>query len=131
MEKTLKANFLNILKGTLIGVLVSVSLIIVFAITLKFVDMSDTVIKIINQVIKVLSIFFGCFIIFRQDSSRALIKGSVLGLMYSLIAFVVFSILSGTFTFGLSNILDLLFGCVFGAICGVFCANLPFAHRLN
>ena len=61
MEKTLKSSFLNIVKGTLIAVLISVGLILIFAVTLKFVDFSDIVIKIINQIIKIISIFFVLF----------------------------------------------------------------------
>ena len=124
MEKTLKSNFLNILKSTLVAVLISVGFILIFAVALKFVDFSDIIIKIINQIIKIFSIFFGCFVMLKRDKSKGLIKGILLGLMYSLIAFVVFSILNSGFSFGLSNLLDLLFSAVFGSICGVFCANI-------
>ncbi len=124
MEKTLKSNFLNILKSTLVAVLISVGLILVFAVALKFVDFSDVIIKIINQIIKIISIFFGCFVMLKKDKSKGLIKGLILGVMYSVIAFIVFSLLNSSFSFGLSNILDLLFSAVFGSICGVFCANI-------
>ena len=124
MGKTLKSNFIYILKSTLIAVLISVGLILVFAVTLKFVDFSDGIIKIINQVIKIFSIFFGCFSLLKKDKTKALVKGTCLGAMYSCIAFVVFSILNSSFTFGLANIFDLLFSTIFGAVCGVFCANI-------
>lgn len=124
MEKTLKSSFTNILKSTLIAVLISVGLILIFAVTLKFVDFSDTIIKIINQIIKIISIFVGCFFLLKKDKSKGLIKGIALGGMYAVIAFVVFSILNSCFVFGLSNIFDLLFNAVFGAVSGIFCANI-------
>ena len=104
MEKTIKSNLVMIIKSTLIAVLISVVAILGFAILLKFIDMSDLVIKIINQIIKIISIFFGNFILLKNDKSRGLVKGLFLGIMYTLIAFVVFSMLNSSITFGFSNL---------------------------
>ena len=124
MEKTNKFDLINILKGTLISVLVSLGLILVFAIVLKFVDFSDSIIKIINQIIKIISIFVGIYFVLKDKKEKGFLKGLILGLLYSIIAYFVFSILNTSITFGLSNIIDLIFSGVFGMVSGIFCANI-------
>ncbi len=130
MQKT-KLNFTSLIKGSLVSVLLSVGFILIFAVLLKFVDFNDSVIKIINQTIKILSIFFGVFSALKFNKDKALLKGLFIGLIYSFIAFFVFSLLNANLTFGLSNIIDLLFSGIFGSICGIFCANFRVEERLN
>ena len=124
MEKTMKENFANILKGTLISVLISLGLILVFAVCLKFIDLSDSIIKIINQFIKIFSIFFGVFNFLKTQKEKGFLKWFCVGLLYALIAYFVFSLLNTSISFELQNIIDFAFNGVFGMICGIFCANL-------
>lgn len=131
MEKLKKFSMLKILKSALICVLISLGLILIFAISLKFIDISDVVIKIINQVIKIISIFFGVFFCQKTDKSRGLIKGILIGVIYSIFAYFVFSILNSKISFGLCNILDMLFSAIFGGICGIFCANFGVEEKFN
>ncbi len=131
MEKSKKFSFSNVLKGALVSVLISLGLILVFAVLLKFVELSDIAIKLINQTIKIISIFFGVYMCQKHQKEQGLITGLIIGLIYSFIAYFVFSLLNCKITFGLSNILDLLFSGIFGAICGIFCANFRTEERIN
>ena len=113
----------SILKGVIISLIVSIFGVLFFAIILKFVDMGDTTIKIINQIIKVASILFGCIIGFKKNGKNGLYKGIVLGLLYSIFAFLIFSILNQSFVFNASIVFDTLFGGVVGGICGIIVIN--------
>ncbi len=119
-----KSNILlNGLKGSMLSVCVSLVLILIFAFVIKLTCMSDTLIKPINQVIKVVSILIGTMFIVKKVKEKGLLLGCVVGLLYSILAFVVFSILNGGFSFDWTLLIDILFGVVTGAICGVICVN--------
>lgn len=128
MEKAKQSDNKNILltglKGSLISVCVSLVAILLFAFIIKLTGMSKGLIKVINQIIKVLSIFLGTFFILRKTGQKGLLTGIAVGLLYTIIAFVVFSILNGKFAFDITLLIDIIFGAVTGAICGAICVNL-------
>ena len=113
-----------IAKGTLLALCTSLVLVLVFAFLLKFTNISDNAIAPVNQVIKGVSIFLGVFIGLRKCKELGLVSGLLIGFIYTLVAFLVFSILSGSFTFDLSLLTDAVFGAVIGAICGIICVNI-------
>ena len=108
-------------KGALISVCISLICILVFAFIIKLTGMSDGLIKPINQVIKIVSIFIGTFLINKKQANKKLLNGVIVGLFYTIIAFIVFSILNGSFNADFTIIIDALFGGLIGAICGVIC----------
>lgn len=124
MEKTINKNvFLQIFKGCLIALCVSIVGILLFAVVLRFVDLSETLIKIINQVIKITSVLLGVKFCLKGDKSKGLAKGSCVGIFYTITSYLVFSILVASFSFGLSIIYDLIFSSIVGLICGVIFVN--------
>lgn len=116
--------FLTGLKGSLISVCVSLVAILLFAFIIKLTGMSKGLIKVINQIIKIVSIFLGTFFILRKTGQKGLVTGIIVGLLYTIIAFVVFSILNGKFAFDITLLIDIIFGVAMGAICGAICVNL-------
>ena len=114
----------NLLKGTLIALCISLVLVLVFAFLLKFTNIPDTVITPINQVIKGISIFFGVFIGMKKSKELGLVCGLLIGFCYTIVAFLVFSILSGGFNFDITFLTDIIFGAVIGGICGIICVNI-------
>lgn len=113
-----------IAKGTLIALCVSLVLVLVFAFILKFTNISDSVINPINQVIKGISIFLGVFIGLKKCKELGLVSGLLIGFIYTLLAFLVFSLLSGSFVFDIKLLTDSVFGAVIGAICGIISVNI-------
>lgn len=113
----------SLLKGSLFALIISIFAILIFAIILKFVDMSDIAIKVVNQIIKVCSILLGCLICLKKNGKFGLYKGTVVGLIYTVVAFLVFSLLGGGFSFNASIVYDLLFGGIFGGISGIIVVN--------
>ena len=125
MENSLKSkNFLQILKGVGVSLVVSLVGILVFAFVLRFVNIGDNLIKIINQVIKVLSVLLGVSLTLKKDKTKGLLKGAGVGALYTLLAYLVFSVLVGNFNFGLSLVFDTIFAAVIGLICGVIFVNV-------
>lgn len=112
------------LKGSLIATAISLILILIFAFIIKIIGISDNLISPINQVIKTISILIGIIFALKDKQEKGLICGVVTGLIYTIIAFVVFSILNGCFAFDKSLFNDILFGAIAGAICGILTVNL-------
>ena len=116
--------FLTILKGSLIALSISLIGILIFAFVLRFIPISDNLIMPINQVIKGLSVLIGTILALRKVNEMGLVSGLLIGLVYTAVAFVTFSILDGNFDFSLTILNDLLFGGIVGAICGIIAVNL-------
>lgn len=112
-----------LVKGTIISVVVSLVGILLFALVLKFIDISDNVIRIVNQVIKVLSILLGVRSTLKVCPTKGLFKGIIVGILYTIFAYVIFSFLSTSISFDLTTLIDLLFGGIMGGICGIIMNN--------
>lgn len=128
MEKTkkLKVNsnlFLNVLKGAIIAVSFSLVFILIFALLIKLFNISDSVITPVNQVLKIISIFLGCLFALKKFPQKGLITGALIGIVYTVLAFLVFSALGRTFSLSLSFLNDLAFALIIGALCGIFLVN--------
>ncbi|MGN1162851.1 MAG: TIGR04086 family membrane protein [Christensenellales bacterium] len=115
---------LAIIKGSLIALCISLVGILIFAFILKFASISDGAIRPINQIIKGISVLVGVFVAMRKVDKMGLVGGLLIGLIYTIIAFVVFSILDGNFQFNLTLLNDILFGSIMGAICGIIAVNV-------
>lgn len=124
-EKTpAKTKILGIIKGAFWGVAFSLLCILVFAIIIKFTTISESAINPINQVIKVLSILFACFVVGKKVKNGGIFVGLFTGLLYTILAFVIFSILDGNFAFNLSTLNDITFGGIIGIFAGIIGINL-------
>ena len=123
-EKKDRSFLLAIIKGSLVALCISLVGILIFAFILKFADISDGAIRPINQIIKGISILVGVFVAMRKVDKMGLVGGLLIGLVYTIVAFVVFSILDGNFSFNLTLLNDLLFGGIMGGICGIIAVNI-------
>lgn len=112
-------SFLTILKGALFSLILSLLAILVFAFIIKLTGLSDGFIKPFNQVIKVVSILFGCLMAFKKDNEKTLIKGAIIGAVYVVLAFLLFSALNGSFEFSPTIFIDILFGLAVGVISSI------------
>ena len=125
MKSLVKRNdIVTVLKGSVGAVCFSLIAILIFAFIIRTFGVNDAFIMPINQVIKIFSIFFGVAFALKNNSMHGLVRGAIIGALYTVIAYLTFSILSASFSFSLSTIYDLLFGTVIGAICGVIYVNL-------
>lgn len=115
--------YLEILKGLTIALIISLILILAMALVITFADVSDTVIAIINQVIKAVSLLIAGIVSFKEKS-KGWKKGLILGVIYVIAAFIIFSLMEGKFTFGWNILFDLIAGALMGIVCGIFAVNL-------
>ena len=116
--------FLTVLKGSLVALSISLIGILIFAFILRFIPVSDALIMPVNQVIKGVSVLIGTIIALKKTKEMGLVSGLLIGLFYTIISFLTFSILDGNFTISITTLNDLLFGGIIGGICGIIAVNL-------
>ena len=109
----------KIVKCSLIGIVSTLIGIVIFAVVLKFSNLPLTFIKWVNDLIKIFSIFIMVMCIKRANGDRLMFKALFAGLIYSLLTYVIFSILNGDFVLGLSFLYDILFALIVSAIVSV------------
>lgn len=112
-------SLVDVLKGALNALIISLISILVFAFIIKLTSISDALIKPINQIIKIISILFGCFLGLKKSYEKNILKGIFIGVVYTILAFVLFSSLNGKFDFSFSILLDLVFGGAIGLISAI------------
>ena len=108
----------RILLSTVIAVIVSLGLILIFALLIKWFEWGDGVIAPVNIIIKIISIAVAV-IIATRGGGQALKKGIFVGAGYIILSYIIFSALLGSFALSLENLWDLIFGTVAGGIIGV------------
>jgi len=118
-----KNSVIAVFKAVIIAIVVSLIAIIVQALFLKFFNMSEGLIPIVNQIIKGLSIFFGCIFSIR-GLNNGWLKGLLVGIIYTVVGFTLFSVLYGDFSANLTLLNDIVLGSVTGLLSGVICANV-------
>ena len=120
IEKNYLSLIIYSLKGAIIALCVAMVLILVFAFAVKWFALNEGVINPINQIIKIVSIFFGVLGACKVSQNQYLLKGLLVGALFSLISFVLFSMLNNfTFSFTMATIWDMLFSALIGVVCTV------------
>ena len=118
-----KSFFMQVAKGVVFGVSFILAGVLLFAFIVEVASLSDKVIKPINQVIKLIAIFGGCAVAIRGE--KGFLKGGIIGLAVTIISYVLFGIIGGTFGSFAVILTDALCGMVMGIISGVISVNIP------
>ncbi len=111
---------LRALKGALIASVMSIALVLLYALVLKLGWLDVSSMAIVTPAIKVLGAAAASFIAVRRCIKLRWLCGGLAGFIYILLAFMVFSILSDTFTLGLALLSD----AGMGVLCGIVTAML-------
>ncbi|MGI6175145.1 MAG: TIGR04086 family membrane protein [Christensenellales bacterium] len=106
----------NILLGVLPAIIMTIAAILIFALFMKLFNMADDTIAPVNQIIKIFGLIIAAFIASRKAADRKWLNGALAGCIYTLIGFLVFSLLSGSFVFSVSLLTDIIMGFIIGLI---------------
>lgn len=106
-------------KSVCVAAIFTLAAVLVFALLIKLFSIASAVITPVNQVIKLLAVFCGCFFCLRPE--RAALKGAVSGACVSVLTYFLFAIIAGEISFGWTNVLDVVLGAVAGLLSGALC----------
>lgn len=115
--------FLEAIKALIIAVIITLVLILVEAVVIKFCNIPTNIIPILNQIIKGISILVGILIAMKLPHN-GWVRGIIIGVLYIAISFVVFSLMQHKFNIGINILNDVAIGAVTGMISGIIAANV-------
>lgn len=113
-----------LLKGLLVSVAVTVAAVVIFAVIIGLTGLPDSVIRIVNQVIKVGAVFAGVYAAVPKGSDNAIRKGVVIGLVYMGVGVLLYALLSGQQLTVFSWLLDILMGIAAGGLSGMIVGSM-------
>lgn len=122
MDSDKSSGILCVIKGTFLMLITVLAGILIFAGIIKLASLSEGVVKPVNQFIKILSVFLGCF--FSVRGKLGFLKGGSIGTLGMAVTYLFFSLLGGELSFGGAFLLDLLFGLIAGVISGIVSVNV-------
>ncbi len=121
-RKQQKGNWL--VKGVLVSVSVTLVAVILFAVVIGLTDMEDGPIRIINQVLKVGAVFAGVYAALPRGSENAILRGSLIGLVYMGLGVLIYALFSGRQMTVLSYLMDVLMGVAAGGLSGMIVGSM-------
>jgi putative membrane protein (TIGR04086 family) len=123
-QSNLASDFLIVLKGSVIAVLITLVCFLFFALIMRFMYLDDALIPSVNQVIRIFSIALGGAYVARASRGMGWLKGALTGLLYIVWAFLISWLFSGNLTVNTVLLSDALLGLSAGAIGGIIGVNI-------
>ncbi|MBR6569320.1 MAG: TIGR04086 family membrane protein [Clostridia bacterium] len=114
----------QVLRGLLTAIAVTLGCVLVFALLMQWLRPSDAAIRIVNQIIKLASIFAGVKVMLKRDSEKGLLHGALLGLCYMALGVGLYALLSGQQLPWTAYLSDIAMGVAGGGICGALIGGL-------
>lgn len=116
--------FLLMVKGIAISMILSLLMMLILSMVLSFSSVKENVIMPTVIFISAFSILVSSFLVAKRIESKGIIYGSLLGLIYMLMLYLLSSILNFDFSLNTNAVVMITFGIVGGAIGGVLGVNL-------
>lgn len=114
--------YITVFRGVGITLLAIIFCTLIFSAIVKATLISEGTIKAINQFIKILSVFLGCF--FAVRGKLGFLKGLLIGVVSIILSHALFSLISGNVFFGAQLWLDVIFALSIGAVSGILAVNV-------
>ena len=114
--------FFTVLKAVAFALAVSVLAVVVFACVLRLKPLSDRAVYFVNQVVKNLAVIVATLLFIRGE--KGWLKGGAVGLLFTLVSYLTFSIVAHTFSLSVLAVAELFVGLIAGAGAGAIAVNL-------
>lgn len=114
----------RILKGLGTALLVTILGVAVFALLMQWIRPADGVIRVFNQVLKLLAIGAGVWVAVGRGCEGGLIRGAAVGLLYMAAGVALYALLSGQQAPFTAYLADLGMGVAAGGIVGMILSNI-------
>ena len=116
--------WLRILKGLGTAILVTVAGVAVFALLMQWLRPAEGMVRIVNQVLKLISIGAGVYVAVGRGCEGGLLKGALVGLLYMAAGVGMYALLSGQVASASAYLADLAMGVAAGGIVGMILSNI-------
>ncbi|MBP3255779.1 MAG: TIGR04086 family membrane protein [Clostridia bacterium] len=128
MERVFKdkvsKNLIRIGKGIGISILITLLLLFIFSILLTFTNIPENTIQPVIIIISVISILIGSSISTIKINKNGIFNGSLVGIFYIIIIYLLSSITYGDFGFSLESVIMIILSIIAGMVGGIIGVNL-------
>ena len=114
----------KLLRGLLTAIGVTLGCILLFALLMQWLKPSDTVIRVINQLIKLSAIFAGVYGAVGRGGEKGMMLGALIGLTYMLLGVALYAALSGQSLPLTAYLSDVAMGVAGGGIAGAIVSGM-------
>ncbi len=123
-ENEFTKNIIRIIKGSVTAIILTLLLLLIFAIILTYTSLNENVINPVIIVISVISILIGSSISTLKISKNGLLNGGLVGIIYILTIYLLSSITSSGFGINLYSIIMIILSIIAGMIGGIIGVNM-------
>ena len=119
----------RVLKGVMAAAVVTLVGILILSFAVMLRGIGENTIQILNQAIKVISILSGVWISVGRGGEKGLVSGAVVGILYILIGYGLYSVIDGTQASASVMAIEETAGALIGGLAGVVLANMKPARK--
>ncbi|MGO5066042.1 TIGR04086 family membrane protein [Clostridium sporogenes] len=119
-----KKNTDFIVQGILRAVILTVIMLLLFAVVLTFTDVSEKISSIIYLLITILSIMYGTIYSVRKINKKGWLIGLVISIIYMIIIYIISIVSGNTLTFGTDRFIRILLALILGMLSGMLGINI-------
>lgn len=113
-----------VLRGVVFAAAVTVVFVLLFALIISWTDMSDTAVRIINQIVKLGAVAAGVCFAVRRGKEAALRRGALIGLIYMALGVGLYAIFSASQLTVVQYLTDLFMGVAIGGLTGMIVGSM-------
>lgn len=117
-------NIVNISKGILSSIFITLILLFVFSAILTYSDMQESTIPIVTIVITAVSILIGSSISTIKINKNGILNGGTIGFLYIFLLYILSSIVQTGFSLNMYSIVMIIAAIVSGMIGGIVGVNI-------
>lgn len=123
-ESEFSQNLFRILKGSVTAIIITLILLLIFAMLLTYTSIGENVMKPVIIIISGVSILIGSSISTLKIRKNGMINGGFVGLIYILSIYLISSITGTGFAINLYSAIMILVSIIMGIIGGIIGVNL-------
>lgn len=123
-ENLKKSNYIYILRGIIVSVLITLLGLLIFSIILTKTNTSEATIFPVVVVITAISILIGSFIASGKIKNKGIVNGAIVGGCYMLVIYLLSSIMGNSFSLNVQSFVTIIAAIMAGIIGGILGVNL-------
>lgn len=124
ISKEKNKNIINIIRGAIIAIVLSLIFLTIYAAILSFTNISENTMVPVVLVITGISILIGSSMSSISIKKKGLINGALVGLIYAITLYALSSIFGAGFSIGFNSIIMIIVSIITGMIGGIIGINL-------
>ncbi|EJE7233643.1 TIGR04086 family membrane protein [Clostridium sporogenes] len=119
-----KKNTEFIVQGLLRAIIITVIMLLIFAVILTFKDIGEKISSIVYLLITILSIMYGTIYAVRKINKKGWLIGLVISIMYMAIIYIISIVSGNTLTFGTDRFIRIFLALILGILSGMLGINI-------